>query len=88
VAVEESVSWSRETPPTKKEGLDMINTLENLLSPSDAKIRAKAFEKARRFVNKAANNGGIDAQVSKSFLVKETKDVRVDIEVIIGKAFI
>ena len=44
----------------------MIDTLENKLNPSEVKIRAKAFQKARTFVNKAAVNGGVDAQVSKS----------------------
>ncbi len=86
--VEESVSWSRETPPTREEGLNMIDSLENRLSSFEAKIRAKAFEKSRVFVKKAAENGGVDAQVSKSFRVKGTKDVRVDIEVITGRAFI
>jgi hypothetical protein len=87
--IEESVSWCQnETPPTKTEGLEMIDIIENRLNPSDVKIRAKAFEKARVFVNKAADNGGVDAQVSKSFRVKGTKDIRVDIEVITGRAFI
>jgi hypothetical protein len=86
--IEKSVSWVQEIPPTREEGLNMIDTLENRLSPSEAKIRTKAFEKARIFVNQAAKNGGIDAQISKSFRVKGTKDIRVDIEVITGKAFI
>jgi len=64
--IEESVSWLKKTPPTKKDGLEMIDTLENKLNPSEVKIRAKAFQKARTFVNKAAVNGGVDAQVSKS----------------------
>ncbi|MCK5718264.1 MAG: hypothetical protein KAH77_12325 [Thiomargarita sp.] len=86
--VEESVSWSRNTPLSKEEGLHKIDTLENILPPNEAKMRAHAFEKARVFVIKAADNGGIDAQVSKSCRVKGTKDIRIDIEIITGKAFI
>ncbi len=66
----------------------MSDILENRLNPSDVKTRAKAFKKARVFVNKAADNGGVDAPVSKSFRVKGTKDIRIDIEVITGRAFI
>ena len=86
--IEQSVAWMQEIPPTREEGLNMIDSLENQLTPSEAKIRTKAFEKARTFVHQAGKNGGVDAQISKTFRVKGTKDIRVDIEVITGSAFI
>ena len=53
-----------------------------------AEANAKAFLKAKKFIIQAEKNNGVDAPVSKTFKVKGTKDVRVDIEVIKGKAFI
>lgn len=50
--------------------------------------REKAFEKAEKFIKQAGDNGGVDALVSKTYKTRGTKDTRVDIEVIKGKAFI
>ena len=51
--------------------------------------RQIAFDKAKKFIDIASKNGGVSAQVSKTFMVnKRSRDKRVDIEVIQGDAFI
>lgn len=86
--IEESVSWSQENPPTVADGLSLVQELESKLSKSELELRSKELEKAKNFIQNAGEKGGVDAQVSKSFRVDGTKDVRIDIEVIKGKAFI
>ncbi|WP_298739893.1 DUF6531 domain-containing protein [uncultured Chitinophaga sp.] len=87
-SLEESVPWARDTPPTVSEGLAMLDELENKLSNAERKLRAQAFAKARKFVTDAGKAGGVDAPVSRTFMVKGTKHERVDIEVKTGKAFV
>ncbi|MEN8283324.1 hypothetical protein [Acinetobacter gerneri] len=53
----------------------------------NARCREQAFSAAEKFIDNAGDCGGIDAPVSKTFMVKDTKHERVDIEVIAGKAF-
>ena len=86
--LEESVAWSRATPPTVTEGLTMIDQLISQLSLAEYQIRAKAFEDARKFVIRTGDNHGVDCLIKKSFWVKGTQDIRVDIEIIKGKAFL
>ncbi|MFJ5562469.1 DUF6531 domain-containing protein [Lysinibacillus xylanilyticus] len=86
--LEESISWSQEHPPTVSEALDMVDELEGKLSNKDKKLRKNELDRARKFIKDAGKSGGVDASVSKTFLVKGTKHERVDIEVIKGKAFV
>jgi len=85
---EASTSWSQANPPTVKEGKSLLARLINLIPKPEFLKRKKAFEKAEKFMEQAGVNGGVHAQVSKTFKMKNTKDVRVDIEIIKGKAFI
>lgn len=85
---EDSISWSNNEPPTAKDGLEMLQELENRIPKKEAEIRKNEFENARNFIQKASEKGGVDAPVSKTFKVQDTKDVRIDIEVIKGRAFI
>ena len=86
--LEKSVAWSQETSPSVREGLAMIDELISQLSSVEYRIRAKAFEDARKFVIRTGDNHGVDCLIKKSFWVKGTQDIRVDIEIIKGKAFI
>ncbi|HEY0608391.1 MAG TPA: RHS repeat-associated core domain-containing protein [Chitinophaga sp.] len=86
--VEKSVPWARDTPPTVSEGLAMLDELEGMLTKAEKKLRAAELAKARKFIINAGKSGGVDAPVSKTFLVQGTKHERVDIEVITGKAFV
>jgi hypothetical protein len=86
--LEESESWAMSVPITVDEALELLESLKNKLSSKELKVREKEFDKARAFIVQAGENGGVDAQVSKTFKVKGTKDLRVDIEVIKGRAFV
>lgn len=86
--LEASVSWVQLKPPTAAEGQAMLQALQTQLSPKDLRARATAFQKAGKFIDNAGKAGGVSAPVSKTFLVKGTRDIRVDIEVITGQAFV
>ncbi|MCB1194199.1 MAG: hypothetical protein KDK90_27435 [Leptospiraceae bacterium] len=86
--LEESVSWSQDLPITAKDSLKLLEELKNKIPKHELKRRKQAFDKAEKFVLRVEENNGVDAPVSKTFKIKDTKDVRVDIEVIKGKAFI
>jgi hypothetical protein len=86
--LEKSVAWSQAEPPTVSEGLNMIDDLISQLTPKEYKVREKSFEQARNSINQAAQCGGINALRKKSFRVKGTKDTRVDIDVLNGRAFV
>jgi hypothetical protein len=86
--VEKSVSWNQSRPPTVTEGLAMVDELERKLTSAERKARATELGKARDFIRRGGAAGGADAPVSKTFLAKGTKDVRVDVEVKTGTAFV
>lgn len=86
--LEESESWAQNEPLTKKEGLNMLERLMNKLSKKDKDKRLKACKKAAKYIETAAENGGISATVSKTFYVKDTPKERIDIEVRQGIAFV
>ncbi len=86
--VEESEKWALEKPPTWQEGISMLNNLEEKLSPREQENRQELFDKAEDYIKAVGEKGGVDAQVSKTFLKKGSRDVRIDIEVILGTAFI
>ena len=84
--LEESVSWSQDEPLTKDEGLNLLAKLKKKLSDRDLKAREKEFEKAQRYIEGV--QGGADAIKKKTFRNRKTRDVRVDIEILGGTAFI
>jgi hypothetical protein len=84
--VEESVSWAQEHPPTEREGLQMLEQLAAKLKPSEFRDREAAFAKAGAFIRRSAQRNGADAPVVKSWNTKG--DMRVDIEIRLGKAFV
>ena len=58
------------------------------MSPKEQHKRQKAFERAEQFAEQASRTGGAHAKLNRSFKVKGSKDERIDIEVISGKAFV
>lgn len=86
--LEESEAWSQDEPLSLEDGLNLLETLKNKLPKKELLLRQVAFNKAKEFIEQAADNGGVDAQVSKTFRIKGTRDIRVDIEVIKGTAFL
>jgi hypothetical protein len=84
--LEESEAWGQDEPLTKDDGLSLLARLKNSLSPRERRRREKAFEKAERFIQ---NANGVDAVKKKSFFGDdEDRSIRVDIEILGGKAFV
>lgn len=84
--LEVSESWSQDKPLTKDQGLLLLGKLKGRLNPKEQALREKPFADAERFIKGV--KGGVRAPVSQSFQNRKTKDVRVDIEVWNGFAFI
>jgi hypothetical protein len=86
---EQSQPWSQEDPLTASDGHKLLRNLEESLSQPERIERRVAFEKARGWIAAAAGNGGVNAPVSKKFWdLKGSRDIRVDIEVRTGLAFV
>ena len=84
--IEKSVSWSRETPPTETEMMELVHKLELQLSRSERLERHVGFEQLRRFIRRAAKEGGTSIVPSRSFPPRPKRGVRVDIEILTGMA--
>jgi hypothetical protein len=72
--------------PTENEVLAICDRLERRLTRSEKETRTEALAALRRFIKAAAAAGGLNAPVSKSFLKRGSKDIRVDLELIKGRA--
>ena len=83
--LEESVSWDTDKPVTVKDVQDKLEELKRKLSKGDLKDREEAFKKAKNFIENGNSCNGLDAPISKTFMVKGTKHERVDIEIISGR---
>ncbi|MFK8164468.1 MAG: hypothetical protein AB8H12_18630 [Lewinella sp.] len=86
--MEESEAWAQNKPLSVGKALQLLGKLFAKLKKKDAKRREKEFDKAQRLVEEAGRNGGIFAKMAKTFKVKGSKDERVDIEVLSGRAFV
>lgn len=82
---EKSVSWAQDDPLTKGDGLKLLDELEMQLTQKERKLREKQLEAARRFVENAQ---GVDAPRNKTFRNFKEKNVRIDIEINGGTAFV
>lgn len=83
---EKSESWARDTPPSESEMLNLCDALEAKLTDREKDDRAQPLSQLRRFIRSAAQGGGVSAPVSKSWLKRGSRDIRVDLEVVKGKA--
>lgn len=86
--IEESEKWNLEQPLTKKKADKKLADLKIKHSKNELKKRRDAFNKASNFINNSHISNGAYAVISKTFMVKNSKSARVDIEVKTGKAFI
>ena len=89
--VEDSEKWDFKLPISRETAKNKADILKDRHIKREQKIRANAFIKAKKFIDVSAIAGGIeviDKPISKTFMVKGTKNKRVDIEVKKGKAFI
>lgn len=83
---EKSVPWARNTAPTESEMLRMCDDLEAQLTEREKNDRAQPLTQLRRFIRSAAQGGGVSAPVSKTWLKRGSKDIRIDLEVVKGMA--
>lgn len=83
---EKSESWAQQEPPTKTEVLQKREFLKKQLTAREERDREEPLERLREFIVMAADQGGIWAPYSKTFLKRGTRDIRVDLEVISGQA--
>jgi hypothetical protein len=83
---EKSETWAEPKPPTESEMLKKGDDLESQLTTREKKDREQPLAQLRRFIRSAARGGGVTAPVSKSFLKRGSRDIRIDLEVITGMA--
>lgn len=86
--IEKSENWSLEIPLCKIDADDKMKALKIKHSKQELKKRQDAFNKASKFIEITNKAGGAYAQIAKTFMVKNSKNARIDIEVIEGKAFV
>lgn len=86
--LEASENWSQDEPLSAQDGLRLLEKLRSKIPEKEAKTREKEFEKAADLIRRAGENGGIDAKFSQTFKTKGTNHVRVDIEILGGRAFV
>jgi len=84
---EESESWAQIVDINKQEGLNLSNVLKLKLTPRQNNERKVGFAKLERFIHTCPSNGA-SAQVIKSFYDKKNRQLRVDLEIRAGRAFI
>lgn len=74
---------------TAKEGIKMLDELVGSLTKSEkSKTKIYLYYTAKKWINNAGKNNGVDAPVSKAFLMKDIKEVSIDIEIIARKALV
>jgi hypothetical protein len=66
--------------------MGLIDRLEARLTPKDRRSREKGFAELRRAVEQAAEAGGLWARCIRSFPQPLLGQIRVDLEVITGRA--
>jgi hypothetical protein len=84
-----SFSWTRPSPLPRTEAIGGLHGLKDACTPTQLKLRNEAFEKAEQFINAGPVDG---APVVRTFrnrnLPRAHKDARVDVEVLLGTAFV
>ena len=85
--INDSEAWHEPVPLPLKRGIAMAGALEARLSRTELQLRTGAFQKARRFMSNASQNGGV-GPTFKTFMVPKDPSRRVDIEVRSGLAFV
>ena len=83
---EKSESWAQATPPTISDISRLIDRLEARLARKELRVRQEGFAQLRRTVEHGAKIGGLWARCLRSFPQPPIGDIRVDLEVITGRA--
>lgn len=85
--LEASENWAQDDPLTAKKGRSLLQKLRAKISSQERKKRAGHFRKAEDLIDRAEQTGGLKAHFGKSFQ-DAGSDIRVDVEVLGGTAFI
>lgn len=83
---EKSQKWSQLEIPTKQDGRDNAELLAKQLTKKEYDERRRGFDKLYRFINQAPSTGCEECKRSYT-PYPPIEDVRVDVEIIKGKAF-
>ena len=86
-----SYAWERNDPVTEQEGLLFLSKMEEQCNESQKAQRKSAFAKARNFVKRASEQGGVGPEAQPhSFQDPKRKipSARVDIEIQSGLTFV
>jgi len=86
-----SKSWAQDIPVTDQDGLDFLDKIEKECNKSQQAQRKQAFAKAKNFVRRASEKGGVGPELqSHSFQNRNPTvgNARVDIEIHSGFTFI
>ena len=89
--IEDSEKWNFKYPISSDTAKEKTDILKSRHQKRERIERDNAFKKANFFIDISKIAGGIeviDKPISKTFMVKGSKDKRVDIEVKKGKAFV
>ena len=86
--LEESEPWAEEEPLQALQGHRLLAGLQLKIPRREADLREKAFEDAHKYIDRAAASGGVGPPLKKSYVVRGSRDQRVDIEVQKGLAFV
>lgn len=86
--LEASESWAQDEPLTAKDGRTLLQRLKGKIPKKELKKREKQFDKAEDLINRSESTGGLHARFDKSFQRDSDSDVRVDVEVLGGTAFV
>lgn len=89
--LEESENWQKQVPLYYCEGVKLLTTLKNKISPRERKKRDKAFRECEKFIERASKNNGICVQDMGKPLIRsfpKSFKERVDVEVHSGRAFV
>jgi hypothetical protein len=85
---EKSVPWTLVFPITKSHAYSSIDKLKSKLTPEELSIRNECFIKASKFIQRVPSYG-ITAFFKHSCIpFPPVQDIRVDIDVLAGVAFI
>lgn len=82
-----SESWAQAAAPSNRDGLAMLDRLEQACTPSQRRSRQQAFPRMRRFID-SARGAGLSGNTRRSYSDPgQPNSYRVDLEVISGMAF-
>ena len=84
--VEESEAWAQSYVPKKSDGYGMAESLKGKLKKKELKKRERSFKKLDKFIENAPRTG-YDYSSQSYMPFPPNGDVRVDVEIIKGKAF-